>query len=283
MPTPEELRETHSVGSRTREWMVTKELSPTLADHGIFLCGWSEARQGFRFVRPRFPMSQVLVCTSGQGEVWIDGAWVECGPGMAYLTPSHVLHAYQARAGQPNTGPPWVVYWVTYHTPMVEGKRPLLVQSDPEAFSDAIRHLYSEVHSVADQGTVARWTHLVHTSAERIARPAYGDPRLHRLWEAVLSAPDHPWNVELLAAQIGISGEHLRRLCLREVGCAPMEHVAHLRMQYAVSLFTSGRYTVTAVAERVGYNNPFAFSAAFKRILGIAPSQYVSMKLHPSD
>lgn len=281
--TNDELRETHAVGAKTREWMVTPSLSPTLTDHGIFLCGWSEARQGFTFVRPRFPLCQALVCVSGVGEVWIDGEWQECGPGKAYLTPSHVFHAYRALVDQDVGDSPWVVYWVTYHAPLIEGKRPMLVRADPDPLSAAIRHLYTEVHGVADRDTLARWTHLVHTCAERIARPATGDPRLHRLWIAVMNAPEQEWTLGTLAAQVGVSDEHLRRLCQKEVGCSPMEHVTHLRMQYAVSLFTSGRYSVTSVAERVGYSNPFTFSTAFKRILGIPPSQYVATKLQPSE
>lgn len=282
-PTEDLIRETHSIGSRTREWIVTSELSPTLVDHGIFLCGWSEARHGFSFARPHFPMSQILACVSGIGEVWVDGEWQECGPGKCYLTPSHVFHAYRVRKSHRPADPPWLVYWVTYHTSMVEGKRPLLIQADPQRLSDAIRHLHAEALSFADTGTLARWTHLVHTCAERIAHPTFGDPRLHRLWDAVLNAPDYSWTIHTLAERAGMSGEHLRRLCQKEVGCSPMEHVAHLRMQYAVSLFTTGRYTVAAVAERVGYNTPFAFSAAFKRILGVAPSQYVATKLQPYE
>jgi len=58
-----------------------------------------------------------------------------------------------------------------------------------------------------------------------------------------------------------------------------MEHVTQIRMQHAVALLATGYYSVTAVSERVGYSSPFAFSAAFKRVLGVPPSQYVTAKL----
>ena len=273
----EELRETHSIGRQTREWIVTPQMSSTLSECGIFLIGWSEAREGFRFVRPRFPLSQVLVCTEGIGDVWVDGAWMECGAGMAYLTPPHVFHAYRARPEGV-----WTIYWVTYHAAVVDGKAPLLLRTDPGPLAAAIRHLYGETTGVADRHTISQWSQLVHTSASRVVRPLSYEPRLRRLWHRVSERPDIAWDVTNLAAAIGISGEHLRRLCQQEHGCGPMEHVTQIRMQHAVALLASGYYTVTAVSERVGYSSPFAFSAAFKRVLGVSPSLYVTTKLSAS-
>lgn len=279
---PDGLRESHAIGKTTREWYVTRQMSSTLEDCGIFLCGWSAAGEGFNFIRPRFPMSQVLICISGMGEAWIDDEWQECGPGMAYLNPSHVFHAYRARPDLTPDNQPWVVYWATYHTPVVEGKKPVLLRADVGPVSDAIRNLYAEATGFGEQEALHRWAHLVDLCVRRIVQYPSGDPRLRRLWEDVLAGLDHPWSLSSLAQKVGISTEHLRRLCQNEVGCGPMEHVTHLRMQHAVALFASGHYSVTSVAERVGYMTPFAFSVAFKRVLGLPPSEYVATKLHPT-
>jgi AraC-like DNA-binding protein len=53
-----------------------------------------------------------------------------------------------------------------------------------------------------------------------------------------------------------------------------MQQVTHLRMRHAAALLSSESYPIIAVAARVGYDNPFAFSAAFKRSIGLAPSAY---------
>ena len=53
-----------------------------------------------------------------------------------------------------------------------------------------------------------------------------------------------------------------------------MSHVTALRMRQAMALLASKSYTVETVAQQVGYENPFAFSAAFKRHQGISPSEY---------
>lgn len=279
---PPTLKETHSVGKTTREWIVTQQMSAALTECGIFLCGWSNAREGFTFIRPRFPMSQLLICTAGMGEIWVDGEWQESRPGTVYLTPSHVFHAYRARPDLATDNEPWTVYWAMYHTSLVEGFKPLVMLADPKPLSDAIGHLYSEAVSIRDKQSLKHWTHVVDVCARRIAQISPGDPRLHRLWKEVLEHPDFAWNFTTLAKRAKVSPEHLRRLCQSEFGCSPMEYVTHLRMQHAVSLLISGRYNVSDVAERVGYATPFAFSTAFKRVLGIPPSEYVNTKLQPT-
>jgi AraC-like DNA-binding protein len=53
-----------------------------------------------------------------------------------------------------------------------------------------------------------------------------------------------------------------------------MKQVAMLRMRHAAVLLAHDAYSVEAVAGRVGYDNPYAFSTAFKRYMGVPPSRY---------
>jgi len=41
-----------------------------------------------------------------------------------------------------------------------------------------------------------------------------------------------------------------------------------------MALLASESYTIETVAQQVGYDSPFAFSAAFKRHQGVSPSEY---------
>lgn len=273
----ERLSETHIVGRGTREWLISSHHAPAFQEYGIFLAGWSEAREGFCFIRPHFPMSQVLACTSGAGEVFLDGGWQRCEAGQIYLTPAEVFHAYRALKGEA-----WEVSWVTYHSDIVPGKRPLLRQADTTLFAFLVRQLYQEVTGPAHAATVESWAQLLHTHAQRLIHTGIDDTLLTRVWDEVKVNLSYPWTLEELAKLADVSREQLRRLCQRELGCSPMQHVTHLRMEYAVSLLVSHRYTLEEVATRVGYSNPFVFSNAFKRVLGLRPSCYVAQKLMPA-
>src|ERR1051325_181224 len=90
------LCETHMIGYRTRERLVSPRVCPGLATHRISMAGQTIARPGFRFIRVAPKISQVLACTKGSGEVLLEGRWQKCAAGMAYLTPPASLHAYRA-------------------------------------------------------------------------------------------------------------------------------------------------------------------------------------------
>ncbi|HVW01652.1 MAG TPA: AraC family transcriptional regulator [Planctomycetaceae bacterium] len=264
-----DLSETHTVGRQSREWIVSPQSCPALALYHISLAGVSHASPEFRFVRPDPPMSQALVCFGGSGRVLVEGEWLSCEAGQAYITPPHRLHAYHADHGR------WKVCWVTYGTdsgaPALGVTSPVLIAVDGRSLLASLECLYRETMGPADPALMQHWAALVHAHALRAAGP---QTRLGPLWERVTAEPAHPWSLEELASVAGVSPEHLRRLCSREVGSSPMRYVTELRMRAAASLLASEFYTVDEIAERVGYENPFAFSTAFKRHTGVPPSRF---------
>ncbi len=265
-----DLRETHMLGAQTREWLVSAALCPALAPHGILLAGLTDAGPGFRFVRPAPRWGQLLICTAGVGWVWVDGEWLRCEAGTAYVTPAGVLHAYQA-----DSDTRWELCWVQSSEDwLCLADAPRLLSVDTAPLASALTGLRREVTEAADAALLPPWAFLVAAYARRMVRPEAGDPRLRRLWEAVGADLAYPWTVEALAALANISGEHLRRLCRRHLGRSPMSHVTALRMRLAMALLASESYTIETVAQQVGYDSPFAFSAAFKRHQGVSPSEY---------
>ena len=265
-----DLRETHMLGAQTREWLISAALCPALAPHGILLVGVTDAGPGFRFARPAPRWGQLLVCTGGNGQVWVGGEWMRCEAGTAYLTPPGVFHAYQA---DPDTR--WELCWVQSSEDWLRrADVPALMPADAGPLAAALTGLRREATDAADPALLPPWAFLVAAYARRMVRPEAGDPRLRRLWEAVGADLSSPWTVESLAARVGVSGEHLRRLCRRQGGRSPMSHVTALRMRQAMALLASESYTIETVAQQVGYDSPFAFSAAFKRHQGVSPSQY---------
>ena len=265
-----DLRETHIIGGQTREWLISAALFPALVAHGILLAGLTDAGPGFRFVRPAPRWNQLLVCTAGRGWVWVDGQWTRCEAGTAYLTPPGVLHAYQA---DPDTR--WELCWVQSSEDwLCLANTPALLTVDAGPLAAALAGLRREATDAADPVLLLPWTFLAAAYARRMVRPQAGDPRLRRLWEVVGSDLGRPWTMKALSALVGVSGEHLRRLCQQHLGRSPMSHVTALRMRQAMALLASESYTIETVAQQVGYDSPFAFSAAFKRHQGVSPSEY---------
>ncbi len=263
-------REMHMVGNGTREWIVSAALCPALAAHDITLAGITEADPDFRFVRSDPTLSQLLACTGGAGWVWINTGWECCEAGQVYVTPPSVFHAYRA-----DSAAPWNLCWVQSQGDWLGvSDCPRLLSGETGPLASAISGLHREVMQSAEPGLLPPWAFLVSAYARRLVQPGGGDPRLRRLWDSVNADLAAPWTIEELAHRVALSPEHLRRLCRAELSVSPMRHVTALRMRRAAALLAAEAYTVEAVSRLVGYDSPSAFSTAFKRQMGVPPSEY---------
>ena len=266
-----------TIGRRTREIIVGPQACPSLSLYGIGLTGVSHCDDEFCFVRHRSDIAQLLVAFDGAGEVLVDGVWQRCTAGSAYLTPTGALHAYHSVPNATSeSGANWVVCWVLYnggtHAPPDVGvDEPALLEVDGAALRNAIENLYQEAMGLAEPAILQSWASLVYSYAQRVISPT---SRLSAVWKAVGADLAFPWSLSDLSDIVGVTPEQVRRLCQRELGCSPMHYVTELRMRAAASLLSAEFYTIEAVAERVGYENAFAFSTAFKRRMGITPSDF---------
>lgn len=81
-----------------------------------------------------------------------------------------------------------------------------------------------------------------------------------------------PFHGAALARHCGASESTVLRAFRKELGVSPFGYVRRRRLEEALALLESGRYGVTEVAARVGYENPSAFAVAFRQQFGTAPS-----------
>ena len=86
---------------------------------------------------------------------------------------------------------------------------------------------------------------------------------------------DPDLNVNTLADQFQVSRESIRRSFLRaNAGFSCGKLIEQLRMQLASELLEHSKESVEEIASRCGYNDPFTFSRAFKRIMGHSPVRH---------
>ncbi|MFI1223332.1 MULTISPECIES: AraC family transcriptional regulator [unclassified Streptomyces] len=103
---------------------------------------------------------------------------------------------------------------------------------------------------------------------------AMGDPVVGTALRLLQNEPAHPWTVAALAARAGVSRAGLARRFTELVGEPPMTYLTGWRLAVAADLLRESDATVEAVARKVGYSTPFAFSAAFKRVRGVSPQEF---------
>ena len=100
------------------------------------------------------------------------------------------------------------------------------------------------------------------------------EPFVGRALTALHRSPAHQWTLESLAREVGLSRSALAERFTQFVGHPPMQYLANWRMQLAANYLQGGTDNVTQIAERVGYESEAAFSRAFKKTVGVPPSQW---------
>jgi AraC-like DNA-binding protein len=85
--------------------------------------------------------------------------------------------------------------------------------------------------------------------------------------------PARNWTIEDLAKDVGLSRSVLAERFADLVGMPPIQYLAKWRMQIATGLLSGGANIATVAAE-VGYGSESAFSRAFKKMVGVPPSDW---------
>jgi AraC-like DNA-binding protein len=268
------LEETFCLGERTWELLIDHNAREVITPRRIEHMGCSWAYPPYRIVRLKDHLGQVQVTRNGRGRVWTEGGWQDCGPGEAYISPPGRLQAFHAI----DDDVAWEFSWVKFSgaSDLPWPTDSVTVHAEPEPLWNAVYGLQREASGRREKTHMTAWAELVALTTRRILR-GYGAPdRLKEVWEAVERDLAYPWTLAALASIACLSVGQLRVVCLQSTGHAPMEHVNHLRMRYAGALLIANDLTVEHAARTVGYSNAFAFSTAFKRIMGVPPSKYRS-------
>lgn len=261
-------------GRGTTQHVLEASLCPALAVHRIARVGIEHATPGFQRVRVRPSGSFIMAVCEGSGRILLDGAWHTIRAGTACMAPPRILNAFEARDESK-----WVIAWVRYDEPppvhpLVGAASPQKVKFPAETLHRAISGLMDEWQGPRDSRLVHHWVELIHGLARRIAQPARVDEKLARLWEDISENLSHPWTLPLLARRFHSSREHLRRLCLGQLGRSPMQHLTYMRMQRTRQILEDRTDKLDTIAAEVGYESGLALARAFRRWVGCSPTEY---------
>ena len=107
-----------------------------------------------------------------------------------------------------------------------------------------------------------------------------GDPLIARALIALHSAPAKAWTTAQLARRSGCSRSAFSLRFTSLVGIAPMGYLHRWRMAIAKDELHRGQRTVAEIAFLVGFQSGPAFTRAFTRTVGCAPSIYAKLETH---
>lgn len=84
------------------------------------------------------------------------------------------------------------------------------------------------------------------------------------------------FSVEALASMMNMTRANLHLKVKSMTGISPVELIRKIRVEYACRMIREGKYTLTEIGERSGFNSTSYFTVTFKKVAGCTPSEYSS-------
>jgi AraC-like DNA-binding protein len=256
-----------------RSWLSKGAICPLLLQHHIAHIGIMDAAVPFEVVRMNQSGTFMIACIDGEGVVLADGRWKKIRPNQACLQPPFVMNALKCLPGKR-----WTFAWVRYDEsrevrPIVSSDSPVTGPFIAAPLQAAIEGFHSEASGQASPALLHHWNELVHRYVVRFAQPHRADERLWKVWRRVEANLARPWSLSEIAAIACLSEEHLRRVCRKDLGRSPMQHLTFLRLQRARHLLSVTDDKVEVIARAVGFESSFTFSNTYKKWIGWRPSE----------
>lgn len=82
----------------------------------------------------------------------------------------------------------------------------------------------------------------------------------------------------MISGDIGISQGYLSSVFKKTTGSNRNDYVNHVKIEKAKDLIGMHEYMMYEISDMLGFENPYYFSKVFKRITGMTPSDYETMR-----
>lgn len=245
--------------------------------------GWSlrcvarcQGKPGQVFDRPDHAYTSIEYIEYGYGRLTIGGKEQQLGAGIAFILPRGVDHIIRCDDHRP-----WRVLFLDCEGDLPDQLRAAYGLLDRYIFPGAaiaqpIRNLLNFVGD--DSELQLRAGQIIHETIAGLHASTRTDPdwpgfvlRAKSFIDANLEG-----GIKLadVADHVGCSTAHLSRNFRRYVGQPPGDYLLNRRMDLAKALLDATDEPIKAIAQRLGYNDAFAFSHAFKALVSLSPSKW---------
>ncbi|OUS76855.1 hypothetical protein B1748_09720 [Paenibacillus sp. MY03] len=124
-------------------------------------------------------------------------------------------------------------------------------------------------------------------TSSKLAKPTRGalapataesKEKIDRTVKHMLSHMREPLTRDFLASIAGLQQEHYSRIFKKHTGYSPLEYLTRIRIEEAKRLLRHSGESITEVARKVGFVDPYHFSRRFKQMVGVAPAYYAERR-----
>ncbi len=256
-----------------------------LASLSVYNVGSQKCPPGFQWgpgVRDHYLIHHVL---RGRGSFELRGKKYSLKKGDTFLIYPHMETCYRA-----DVESPWEYTWVGFdgtdafyllsHTDFSEDS-PVLEQEEISVeIERRIRQIYEAkgnlfYDAVSMTGALySMIAMLMENSSSQTRQKNLQRDRVERAVRYIQERYAHPITVEDIAGYTGVCRSHLYRMFENVLKKSPRDYVEEYRIRQACQLLGATSVSITTVAHSVGYEDSLYFSRAFRKNIGVAPSEY---------
>lgn len=227
----------------------------------------------------------LICCIDGYAEYRFESSSLRVKPGDAIFFPQNV-----ERSVRSDRDCPWsycsIVFSICEDTGLSGRDLAGLFGGNPIAISNGIRSTFSELPLLWAEKSPGRELRcaglvmdligrMIEESAERSLYASIPDYARIKRAALLLEKRRRDSDIGDVAAELGLSESRFRHVFKDATGYSPTRYANIRAVKKAAELLASGEYTVTEVAEELGFDNIFYFSRLFKSLTGQNPSTFL--------
>ncbi len=228
----------------------------------------------------------LLYCNRGEGQASVSGKEFQVTPGEFFIIPRKTAHIYSADANNP-----WTIYWIHF-TGTTSDSIVSHMCKKQDGFKGDLKYpescikLFDEIYAELEMGygrdnLIYSNMCLSHFLTSFLYNEKFRNPMESRVKNPIDDSIDYfrenlsrMISLDEMANSARLSGSYYSSLFKKRTGFPPLEYFNHLKIQQACQYLLFTDMKIKDIASNLGMIDPYYFSRAFKRIMGISPKLY---------
>lgn len=227
----------------------------------------------------------LIYCIHGKADLWLKDQYLQIQSGDILLLPPGVSHHYKTHDDDP-----WTIYWLhvtgedcalaSQHAGFSEqtyirhyGSHPRLIQ-DFDSLIDCRSsgfNLNTSIYAACLLRQIFSFIALLKPVTPHARNSQLNLDTIHALMQENLHTR---LDLDTLAQRVNLSKFHFVNKYKEMTGLTPIQHFLHLKIERACYLLDITQKSISEISYSLGYEDSYYFSRLFKKVMGIAPTQY---------
>lgn len=236
-------------------------------DGGTLSCGFLTKRPGWDSRRSQRPSTSLVLCLAG--EALYDGRW-PIVPGDVFFRFAGVPHDVEI------TRDPWHECWLSFGPGIeqllqLDRTKPVFTSGVDGTWVRAVAASITPLRHAGEEDLPRQLAHLLALAAELLHPPLVTGLDLPK---ACRLLADPGTSLAEVAIACDLTYDRFRREFQQRMGISPGAYRSRRLMEEARFWLMTSQQPIHAIAETLGFANPFAFTNAFRRSVGVSPSAW---------